>query len=90
MDINLALPPKKIITQPVKVNDNFQYMNKFKSAVYASVLFIILSHKVSYKVLDLILKVFINNIEIIDENENPQILGTLIFAVLIALIIFIF
>ena len=49
-----------------------------------------LSHTVSYKILDLIIKVFSNSIDIIDENENPLILGTIIMAFLTAIIIFIF
>ena len=69
---------------------NFQYVNKFKSALYAAILFIILSHKVAYKILDLIIKVFISSIEVIDEDENPQILGTIIMALIIGFIVFLF
>lgn len=80
--------PKPLYQEPKK--EQFQYINKFKSAIYASILFILLSHKVAYKVLDLIIKVFTNNLDVIDDNDNPLILGTLIFAAIIALIIFIF
>jgi hypothetical protein len=66
----------------------FQYVSKFKSALYASVLFILLSHKVAYKVLDLILKVFTNSIEVIDDNENPQILGSIFMALIVGLVVF--
>lgn len=69
---------------------NFEYVNKFKSAAIGFVLFIVLSHNVSYKVLDLILKTFNSNILIIDSSGQPQILGTLIFAIIIAVILFIF
>lgn len=78
----------KVKTEP-KLGE-FQYVNKFKSALYAFILFIILSHKVAYKILDLIIKVFTNNIDVIDENDNPIMLGTIIMAFLVAIIIFIF
>jgi hypothetical protein len=68
----------------------FQYVNKFKSALYAAILFVVLSHKVAYKVLDLIIKVFISSIEVIDGDENPQILGTIIMSLIIGIFIFIF
>ena len=77
------------VTNSSKMGD-FQYINKFKSAAYAFVLFILLSHKVAYKILDLIIKVFTNNVEVIDEMENPMMLGTIIMAILMALVIFIF
>ena len=89
-----VLAPIEMQEQPLQKKSvekqEFQYVNKFKSAIYTFVLFIILSHKVAYKVLDLIIKVFTHNIEVIDENDNPMILGTLIMAVLFALIIFLF
>jgi len=80
--------PTKTVATPKK--QDFQYISKFKSAIYASILFIVLSHKVAYKVLDLIIKVFTHNVEVIDENDNPLMLGTFIFAVLIAIVVFIF
>jgi hypothetical protein len=82
----------KPVVQNVEAKNigDFQYVNKFKSALYVFILFIILSHKVAYKVLDIILKVFTNNIEVIDNNENPMILGTIIMSFILAFIIFIF
>jgi len=82
--------PSKQATQQPPQKQEFQYVSKFKSAIYAFILFILLSHRVAYKVLDLIIKVFTSNVEVIDENDNPLILGTFIFAVIIALVIFIF
>ena len=69
---------------------DFQYSNKFKSAIIAFLLFIILSNKLSYKVLNLILTSFNNNIQIIDEDENPLFLGTIMLGVIVGIIIFIF
>jgi hypothetical protein len=65
------------------------YDSKFRSAVYAFFLFIILSNQVSYKILDLIVKVFVNNITII-EDDNPHFIGTIIMATVIAIVILIF
>jgi uncharacterized membrane protein (DUF106 family) len=67
---------------------SFQYGNKFRSAVYAALLFILLSQKVSYKILDLLIKVFSNRVDMIDEDDNPHFIGTIVMAVLIGLIIF--
>lgn len=69
---------------------HFQYKNKFKSAVYVFVLFVLLSNKVSYKILDLIVQVFSSSIEVIDENENPVFLGYFIMALIMSLIVFVF
>ena len=90
--VNIQEPPiEKDIGKSKKTNlDDFQYMNKLRSAVYAFVLFLLLSNKVAYKVLDIIAKVFSNNVSIIDDQENPQFMGTFIMAVIIALVVFIF
>lgn len=63
--------------------------NTFRTAIYVFFLFIILSNPVSYKILDIIVKSFFNNIEVIDEDENPVFIGTLIMAVLMTIIIII-
>jgi hypothetical protein len=71
-------------------NSDFQYRNKFRSGIYATVLFILLSQKVSYKILDLVIKVFYNRIDIIDSDDTPQFIGTIIMALLVGIIIFLF
>lgn len=73
--------------EKVKSND-FQYPLKFKSAVTASILFIILSQNVSYKVFDILFKTLPINISLIDENENNTFVGTLVMAFVIGIIIF--
>lgn len=73
------------------INDlDFQYKNKFKSAVYVFLLFILLSNKTAYKILDIIIKVFSSNIDIIDDCESPLFVGIFIMAFIMALIIFVF
>jgi hypothetical protein len=70
--------------------DDFQYSRKIKSGVIATILFLILSNKVSYKILDIIINVFTNNVSVIDDNECPQIIGTMIMSVIVGVVIFIF
>lgn len=75
--------------QPLKKVNN-EYSTKFKASIYAAILFILLSQNISYKILDLIVKLFTQHLEVIDEDGNPHIIGTIIFAILIGLIIFLF
>jgi hypothetical protein len=65
------------------------YTGKFKTSVYVFVLFILLSHQVAYKILDMIVKIFMNNIEITNEYGEPLPLGVLIMGIIISLVIFI-
>lgn len=86
------IPKEKIYVQKDqnKILNDFQYKNKFKSAIIAFILFIVLSNKVSYKVLNIILTSFNNSIEVLNENEEPLILGTVILAFILGIVIFIF
>jgi hypothetical protein len=79
---------EKIDYAPKKVHN--EYSTKFKAAIYAAILFILLSQNISYKILDLIVKLFTQRLEVIDEDNNPQIIGTIILALIIGLIIFLF
>lgn len=79
------------VTNSVKQkNKDFQYGNKFRSGLYAAILFILLSQRVAYKILDLIVKVFSNRVDVIDDDDNPQFIGTIIMALLIGIVIFLF
>jgi hypothetical protein len=83
----------KIIAPISNNNENintFSYTSKIRFAFIVFILFIILSHKVAFKVLDLILKVFANNINILDADDNPLFVGTIIMAIIFAIFIFIF
>lgn len=80
---------KKIDNKDEDIN-KFQYINKFKSALYAFLLFIILSNKVAYKILDIIVNVFTNNTEILDSAENPTLLASFINGLIVFVIIFLF
>jgi len=70
--------------------ESFQYVNKFRSALLAAVLFVVLSQQLSYKVLDVIFSSVSNNQHIIDEDNNISFIGILIMSCLMALIVFIF
>lgn len=70
--------------------EDFQYSRKLKLGIIASVLFLLLSNKVAYKILDIIVNVFTYNIRVIDDNECPQIIGTMIMSIIIGVFIFIF
>ena len=67
---------------------DFQYKNKLRSGIISFILFLVLSNKVSYKVLNVILSAFNNSIQVIDDDENPLMLGTVILGIIFGLIIF--
>lgn len=69
---------------------SFSYTSKIKTAVYGFILFIVLSNKISYKIVNLIFSLFTNRQEIINEYDEPMPLGILINAFILAFILFIF
>ena len=73
----------------IEENTNkLNYVDRFKIALYCIILFIILSNKNTYKIIDIILKMFRKDTnDIIDDNGNPLILGIGINALIFALII---
>jgi hypothetical protein len=76
----------------IKENDNvITFVYKFKIALYCFILFILLSNKNTYKILDIIIRIFRKDTnDIINENGDPLIFGVcisgLIFAILILFI----
>jgi hypothetical protein len=73
----------------IEENTNkLNYVYRFKIALYCIILFIILSNKNTYKIIDIIVKMFRKDTnDIIDDNGNPLILGIGINALIFALII---
>jgi hypothetical protein len=67
----------------------FQYKTKLRIAIIGFILYLLLSTPTSFKILNLIIDQFIN-IKIINEQNEPSILGKFIMAFIIALILFIF
>jgi hypothetical protein len=66
----------------------FLYVLKFKTAVYCFILFFLLSNKKTYQILDIIFSnVF--RLEIINEQNEPTIIATLIMGLIFSIIIFI-
>tara|TARA_B110000003_G_scaffold67358_1_gene68282 strand:- start:1925 stop:2221 length:297 start_codon:yes stop_codon:yes gene_type:complete len=71
--------------------NNITYIYKFKIAIYCFILFVLLSNKNTYKILDIIIKIFRRDTnDIINENGEPLIFGIcisgLIFSILILFI----
>lgn len=66
------------------------YISKFKTSIYAFVLFLILSSTSAYKILDIILKLITPNIEIMDDEcDEPALLGRVIMGTFMSIILFI-
>ena len=78
---NKEEPPKK---------KDFYYTLKLRTAIIGFVLYLLLSSNTSFKILNLIISTFINNIEIINEQKEPSFIAKLIMAIIIAIILFIF
>ncbi len=79
---------KKETKQVKKKKTN--YINKLKISLYCLILYMILSNKNTYKIADIIVKIFRKDTnDIIDENGNPLIFGTFIIGLFFAVIIFI-
>ena len=84
------VPPELPVLNQDKKSFYSGYIEKFKSAVYAFVLFLLLSSSSAYKILDIILKLGLNNIEILDDEcSEPALLGRIIMAGLVGIFIFI-
>lgn len=70
---------------------NTTYTHKFKIALLCFLLFIILSNKNTYKILEIIIRIFRKDTnDIIDDNCNPHILGLGIMGLIFSIIILIF
>ena len=92
--MNMNSPQEIIINklQKNKSNDlpNFSYISKFKTAIYGFILFIILSNKISYKIINMIFLLFTKRSDIINEREEPMPLGIFINALIMGFILFMF
>jgi hypothetical protein len=66
---------------------DFLYAMKIKTAIYAFVLYLLLSNNTAFKILNMI---FNNSIVLINDKNEPSILARFIMAFIIAAILFIF
>lgn len=84
-------PPQPFINDFKKNESKYNiYIDKFKTAVYCFVLFLLLSSCSGYKILNIFVKLFNQKIEIMDDEcSEPSILGRVIMAFIMAIIIFI-
>jgi hypothetical protein len=69
---------------------HFNYKLKLRTAIIGFVLYLLLSTTTAFKVLQIIVSSFFNNIDIINEQNEPSFLSKLIMAFIIAIILFIF
>lgn len=86
----LYIPPER--NQENKDKEGFfdVYICKFKTAVYVSILFALLSLPIAYKILDMFAKLISANIELIDyESEEALPLGRLFMSIIVGIIVFI-
>jgi len=67
----------------------FQYKIKIRNGIIGFLLYLLLSTTTSFKILNLIMNQF-NNIEIINEKNEPSIFAKLFMASIIGIILFIF
>ena len=69
---------------------DFNYTLKLRTAIIGFVLYLLLTTTTSFKILHLILMTAFNNIDIINDKNEPSFLAKLIMAIIIAIILFIF
>jgi hypothetical protein len=87
----LYIPPEKVHLQYAENKEGFFdiYICKFKTAVYVSIVFALLSLPIAYKILDMIAKLISTNIELVDyECDEALPLGRLIMSILVGIIVF--
>jgi len=86
----LYIPPERIQYKEESKSLYDFYICKFKTAIYASILFVFLSLPIAYKILEMVCKLISNNIDLID-NESDEVLplGRLIMSIIVGIIIFI-
>ena len=86
----LYIPPERNSENKDKEGFFDVYICKFKTAVYVSILFALLSLPIAYKILDMFAKLISTNIELVDyECEEPLPLGRLIMSIIVGVIAFI-
>lgn len=87
----LYIPPERIQENNNNKDGFFDvYICKFKTAVYVSIVFALLSLPIAYKILDMIAKLISANIELVDyECDEALPLGRLIMSILVGIIVFI-
>lgn len=66
------------------------YVSKFKTSIYCFILFLLLSSTSAYKILDIVLKIFSKNLEVLEDDcAEPSLLGRVIMSAILSLVIFI-
>lgn len=90
IDPKLIEKKKKYKDKNIINNNNIPFFKKLKIAIYCFILFIILSNKNSYKILDIIIKTFRENSnDIINDNGKPLLFGIIIMGLIFSTFILI-
>ena len=66
---------------------DFLYVMKLKTAIYAFILYLLLSTNTAFKILNMI---FNNSVKLLNDKNEPSILARIIMAFILAIILFIF
>lgn len=69
---------------------DFFYGLKLRTALIGFILYLLLSGKTAFRILNIIVSSIVNNIEIINEQKEATLLARLIMAIIIGIILFIF
>jgi len=69
---------------------DFFYTLKLRTALIGFLLYLLLSGKTAFRILNIIISSIVNNIEIINEQKEATLLARLIMSFIIAIILFIF
>lgn len=69
---------------------DFFYTLKLRTALIGFLLYLLLSGKTAFRILNIIVSAIVNNVEIINEQKEATLLARIIMATIIAIILFIF
>lgn len=79
---------KESINNKSDNSSNITYIHKFRISLYCFILFILLSNRNTYKILDIIIKIFRKDTnDIINETGEPLLFGVCISGLIFALLI---
>lgn len=69
---------------------DFFYSLKLRTALLGFILYLLLSGRTAFRILNIIISSIVNNVEIINEQKEVTLLARIIMAIIIAIILFIF
>lgn len=69
---------------------DFFYSLKLRTALLGFILYLLLSGRTAFRILNIIISSIVNNVEIINEQKEVTLLARIIMGIIIAIILFIF